>query len=189
MNVAMAKPDGKQFLWQAFNKHKKSITVHFTCDEDKINVAFTDPGQPDYVKGWQAIIRLVTANLPPSRTGYMKLIYTSAFEQNRKTLYIRKRNIKLFMQELNALRLQTFKNKDRAVKEYDEKIKYCGALPKNRQQKCYESSSGYQPTSPGIFIWIKAEETPPGASGKASLFDPLALEKLKKLSCYSQSLK
>ncbi len=189
VDTAIATPADTEFLWQAFNKHKTSITVRFTCNEKgQINIAFTDPGQPNYVKGRQAVIRMVTANFPPSTRGYMKLIYTSTFEKDHKTLNIRKRDIKYFMQELNVLRLQTFKNKDITAKEYEEKIKYCSALPKSQRQKCYESSSGYQPTSPGIFIWIKAEETPPGSS-RESLFDPSILENLKKLSCYNLSLK
>ena len=170
----------KEYLWEADN-----ITVQFSCDKNnKLKVALFDPAQPDMAQGSLAIIRMSAGNVPPSGKGYKKFIYASRFLKKAKKLYIRKERTKDFMSELELLRRQTFKNKEVAGKEYDEKIKYCGQLPKKQRDKCYSSSSGYQPAEPVIILWIVAEgqKKPPGYAK----FDPQKLENLKKLSCYKK---
>lgn len=175
-----------QFLWTAFKTEsfEEQMTVRFSCDKNnQMNIVLTDPGQADFVKGWQAIVRIATGNVPPSRKGYKKFIYTGTFLNNAKTLSIRKRDVKHFLKELNTLRVQALKNQETGIKEYDEKINYCNKLPQKNRQSCYHSASGYQVQNPHIIIWIVAEETKRSA-GKYGVFDIKPLENLKKLSCY-----
>ncbi len=176
----------REFIWTAFKTEsfETQMTIRFVCDKkNQMNIYLTDHGQPDFVKEWQAIVRMVTGNFPPSRKGYKKIIYTGKFMNDGKTLPIRQRDIKYFLEELNILRTQVFKNKEMGIKEYNEKINYCNKLPKKRQQLCYNSASGYQVKEPHIIIWIVAEEIRHPA-GKYGVFDPKPLENLQNLPCY-----
>ena len=156
-----------KFVWKAVNQGADSVNVHFTCNKNnQIRVAFIGPGRADFVKGGIAIIKMSTANVPPSGKGYQEFIYTAVLHGDQRILNINKRNIKFFMKELNTLRAQTFKNREAGIAEYQEKINYCADLPKDRQQKCYSSSSGYQPEEPRIFIEVTVDKPRPVEEGK-----------------------
>ena len=110
-------------------------------------------------KNTQAIIRIETGNLPPSRTGYKKFIYTASYISPNFYITERKND---FLRDLNSLRIQAFENQKKAFEEYDEKMEYCNKEPEDRRQKCFQSSSGYQDQEPHILLeieWKKKEST------------------------------
>ena len=184
---ALANKQPVGFLWQSTSQHldKNDISILFSCDQQNhLRITLRDPGQPNHIKGLYGIIRLITNNFPPSGKGYKKFIYVSRFSKENKSISIHKRDVPFFLADLNTLYKQVFANQEQGIKEYDEKIKHCESLPKKSQQRCFQSSSGYQPHPPAIAIWIEADEAkrPPGRFN--SLFNPKELDSLKKLPCY-----
>ena len=180
------------FLWLSVDRHldQNNVSILFSCDrQNRMRITLRDPGQPDHIKGLLGIIRLITNNTPASGEGYKKFIYLSRFSQTQKSLSIRLRDVPHFLEDLNTLKEQVLKNQEQGAKEYDEKIKYCEKLPQEKQQRCFASSSAYQPRPPLIAVWIEADEAkrPPGRFN--SLFDPKELDQLQKLPCYSKSKK
>ena len=179
------KPVG--FLWQSTNKHldQNNISVLFSCDRsNQMRITLRDPGQPDYIKGFHGVIRLITNNTPPSGKGYKKFIYVSLFSKENKSIPIRKRDVSYFLEDLKVLHSQVLKNQEMGIKEYNEKIQYCESLAQKSQQRCFQSSSNYQPHPPLIAMWIVADETNRSAGRFNSLFDPKELDQLKKLPCF-----
>ena len=177
------------FLWLSVDRHldQNNVSFLFSCDrQNQLRITLRDPGQPDHIKGLLGIIRLITNNTPPSGEGYKKFIYVARFSQTQKSLSIRPRDVPHFLEDLNTLKGQVMKNQEQGAKEYDEKIKYCERLPQKSQQKCFESSSAYQPRPPVVAIWVEADEARRPLSRFNSLFDPKDLEPLKKLPCYSR---
>ncbi len=150
----------------------------------QMSITLRDPGQPDHIKGLHGVVRLITNNTPPSGQGYKKFIYVSRFSKENKSLSLHKRDVLPFLEDLNTLHQQVLQNQKQGIKEYDEKIKYCESRPKKSRQKCFESSSGYQPRPPLIAIWIEADEAKRPAGRFNSLFDPKELDSLKKLPCH-----
>ncbi len=185
----------KEFVWRSIKRHKNDITVYFSCNKNQeLSIALTDPGQPNFIinqpdfktqeEGWQAVVRIWTGNVPSSGEGYKKFIYASAFLKDEKKLFIKKREVQHFIKELEVLGLQTFTNEQKAIAEYEEKIKHCDRISKSQRQMCYASSSGYQPQKPYIALYILAEETHRPKWRFDTQFDPKELKNLKKLSCY-----
>ena len=173
------------FLWKSVNNMQKNrdMTFHFFCDGDRHQprVVLRAEGLPDFVKGAPAILRTAVGNAPPSGKGYKKFIYTGEFSKGEKALFISERQAQRFTRELHILQRQISENRKTAGEEYQEKINYCKNLPEDRRQKCYQSSSGYQPVRPLMFLTVTVEE---GGKSKDffALFAPELL-KNRNLSC------
>ena len=176
------------FLWKPVSNMQKDggMIFHFFCDGGgrQPQVILKAEGLPDFVSGVSAILRTAVGNPPPSGKGYKKFIYTGKFSKEGKKLLISGRLARRLNRELHILHRQISENQKMAETEYQERINYCKSLPNPRRQKCYQSSSGYQPVRPLMLLTVTVEE---GGQSKDffALFDPNLLKNLK-LSCFDK---
>lgn len=169
-----------QTLWDPIKKKhiSRTMDLHFYCrSSNKAHVfllSMLEISHPSPI-----VVKIQTGYIPPSRRGFMQFIYLAEWNEDQKKWAVLQKN-QNFLQDIIQLSVQVFRNQEMGKQEYQERIQYCQTLQK--PQKCYQSSSGWQPAEP--YILLEA-----GLSKEFDklyfTFDPRKVNNLQQLQCRS----
>ena len=198
---AVVKPS-QQYLWHSVSGRGAAaggrLTVQFQCETDRtllVDLILKNHKgllkQKKSLNNRWAVSRWQVGNVPPSGQGYKEFVYPVRIQQGGERFAFPPSQLVKFKTNLQELKTQTLKNRQQALREYQEKVDYCQKRPLNRagckkdvkvcetRQKCFQSLSGYQPGNPSVTLSVEY----PGQKFYF-VFDPTGLQNLKKLKCH-----
>ena len=174
-----------QPLWDPIRKEHipDVLDIHFNCSSpDRLYITLSHPRFPSNVKFSSLIIKTRTKHYPAEGEKESQFSYVAQFSKDKKQFNIHPRRVDEFIRDLETLSVEANRNEKNRLKEYNDRIKYCQNLPATQQQRCFQSSSGYQDVQASIIVEIHFSRHTPQAI--YSFFDPNKIKDLKRLSCY-----
>ena len=175
------------FTWSSQqNMHGKKATMRFWCDTNNTFQFLITQDQKALPQGGFVFIKIQAGNLPPSREGHYGEVIYMGKSTNNKSVALPENRKPFLISKLTNLIEQSLDNRERGLREYDQKIHYCDSLPENKKQACYSSSSGYQVAKPHIMVSMRID----GEKKSESLWFVFNItkpvqNKLKPLACSS----
>lgn len=176
-----------EYVWEGskIGDDGKAIQLKFTCEwqegnsQRKWNIILTGLRLPSNAKNPSPVFKMRT-NVPPSGKGGEEFVYAGEYLSSSRGFRLSPSHTERFVRELEVALAQSFKNHEQASQEYNEKIKYCENLKPSAREPCYSSSSGYQPLSPRVLLWVYPQM---GVKPLGAIFDSKSFKGLRKFSC------